>query len=122
MVAEAKTILVVDDDPQVLDLMAEILSDEGYRVLRASDGRRAMTTIRQEAVDLMVTDLIMPEQEGVETITQLKREYPSVRVIAISGAAEGAYLKLAELLGANAVLRKPFAPAELVSRIRSVLS
>ncbi|MBI1788995.1 MAG: response regulator [Acidobacteria bacterium] len=117
-----KSILVVDDDPQVLSLMADILSDAGYRVLEARDGRHAMAAIRKGPVDVMVTDLIMPEQEGVETITQLKKEYPGIRIVAISGAAEGAYLKLAELLGAHAVLRKPFAPGQLLDQIAKVLA
>lgn len=102
--------------------MADILSDAGYRVLEARDGRHAMAAIRKGPVDVMVTDLIMPEQEGVETITQLKKEYPGIRIVAISGAAEGAYLKLAELLGAHAVLRKPFAPGQLLDQIAKVLA
>ena len=116
-----RSVLIVDDDPQVLRLLRKALSKAGYYVAEASDGRSAMNRIRQCEVDVMVTDLVMPGQEGMETITQLRREFPQVKIVAISGAANGRYLRICELLGANAVLQKPFQPKMLVDAIESLL-
>jgi DNA-binding NarL/FixJ family response regulator len=80
-----------------------------------------MKLFREHPSDLMITDLIMPDQEGVETITKLRREYPRLKIIAISGAFGGRYLRVAELLGADTVLQKPFTPQVLLDTVRKLL-
>ena len=116
-----RNVLVVDDDPQVLKLVSKILTSAGYRVMEASNGRRALEVVGESQVDLILTDLIMPEQEGVETIAKVRKDHPAVRIIAMSGAAGSPYLRVAELMGAEAVLQKPFGAEELLQIVQKVL-
>lgn len=115
------SVLIVDDDPQILDLLASFLVRFGYRVRLAPDGRQAVECMQEEPADLCVTDLVMPEREGVETIQQIRRDFPATKIIAMSGAAGGSYLRVAELLGADAVLSKPFDLQRLLETIRLLL-
>jgi PAS domain S-box-containing protein len=115
-------ILVVDDDDAVCGFLQETLSGAAYEVLTARDGRAAMQLAADREFDLVLMDLVMPGQEGLETIGQLRRDHPSVRIVAISGAFEGVYLKTAELLGADAALRKPVEPGELLRVVRELLT
>ena len=117
----AASVLIVDDDPAILKLLSSVLGAAGYEVAEASDGRQAMKLFRERPSDLMITDLIMPDQEGVETITKLRRDYPRLKIIAISGAIGGRYLRVAELLGADTVLQKPFTPQVLLDTVRKLL-
>ena len=118
--ASAK-ILVVDDDVQELSFLVTLLEAEGYRVLQASNGKEARAICMQSLPDLVITDLVMPEQEGLETIHAICREWPHLPVIAVSGALGGAYLELASKMGADAVLRKPFQPCEVLSQVRHLI-
>lgn len=118
----APSILVVDDDAMVRDLLCLMLAGHGYEVTPASGGQEALHYCRSHAVDLMITDLCMPSGEGLETIRQLRREQPAVRVMAISGAFRGEFLKFAEKFGARAVLRKPIGRVELLEKVRAVLA
>jgi PAS domain S-box-containing protein len=115
-------ILVVDDDDAVRGLLQQILADAGYDVQSARDGREGMRMVARQPFDLVLTDLIMPDQEGLETIRGLQRNYPSIRIVAISGAMDAVYLKTAELLGAHAALRKPIDGEELLRTVREVLA
>ncbi len=115
------SLLIVDDDCQVLDLLANYLTRCGYHVRLAQDGHQALDRMRQEPADLCLTDLVMPEREGVETIQEIRREFPGTKIIAMSGAAGGSYLRVAELLGAHAILPKPFDLQRLLDTIRSLL-
>lgn len=115
------SLLIVDDDRQVLDLLANYLTRFGYRVRLAQNGHEALDRMRQEQADLCLTDLVMPEREGVETIQEIRREFPATKIIAMSGAAGGSYLRVAELLGAHAILAKPFDLQRLLDTIRSLL-
>ncbi len=83
-------ILVVDDDPQVLEVVGEMLRLEGYDVATAADGREAVAKFRSQAFDLVITDLIMPEKEGLETIAEMKSLRKAVPVIAMSAAVASA--------------------------------
>jgi CheY-like chemotaxis protein len=103
-------ILIVDDDVQVRSFLAALLEAEGYTVLQASDGREVQALCDQDDIDLVITDLVMPEQEGLETIHVIRHRWPKLPIIAVSGAFGGAYLDLAKKLGAAAVIRKPFQP------------
>jgi CheY-like chemotaxis protein len=112
--------LVIDDDQLVRYTLSKILHRNGYEVVTASDGMRAMAVFREERPDVVITDIIMPEQEGIETILKIRRERPEVKIIAISGGARNRnvdYLRMAETFGANAVISKPFEAEELLSRL-----
>jgi CheY-like chemotaxis protein len=81
-------VLVVDDEPGIRDLIRQYLEVAGYEVLEAEDGRKAVGLAKTHCVDLMITDLVMPEQEGIETIRLLNREQPGLKIIAMSGASD----------------------------------
>jgi len=115
------SILVVDDDAAIRELMAELLSGQGFTVHQADNGRRAMEAVEREAVDLVITDLIMPEQEGLQTIRQLRQKYPHIRVIATSGYLGADHLQHASVFGACATLRKPFPLDSLLRTVEKVL-
>jgi DNA-binding response OmpR family regulator len=114
-------ILVIDDDDLICCTLARILSTQGHEVATASDGRRGMAAFRRVPPDLVITDIIMPEQEGIETIRQMRRERPQTKIVAISGAAgpDGFdILAMARRLGADDVLAKPFGAAELLGSVQ----
>ena len=114
------SILVADDETAIKELVREMLESSGYKVYTASDGREVITCLRENPVDLLITDLVMPEQEGVETICQARQMLPELKVIAISGGAT-LYLKIARLLGATATLQKPFSMDALISTVERLL-
>jgi CheY-like chemotaxis protein len=118
-------ILVIDDDAIVRQTLTTVLEDGGYEVFMADDGLRGMTAFRSGRPDLVITDIIMPEQEGLQTITEIRRERPDAKIIAISGGGRIAntdFLKMAKALGAMAAIPKPFDPDELVSVVRACLA
>lgn len=114
-------ILVVDDDAGVREVIRSMLESAGYDVLAAENGREAMKILKDARVDLILTDLVMPEQEGIETIKTLRREYPDLKVIAMSGAFGGDYLRIASYLGAHGTLPKPIQMQSLLMLIRQTL-
>jgi CheY-like chemotaxis protein len=114
-------ILVVDDEDEVRLSLRRMLESAGYEVLEASDGQEAMKVCRSRPLDLVITDIFMPGQEGMETIQALRREFPSVKIIAITGKASEVYLKTARLLGAQATLQKPLRLDPLLEAVRAVL-
>jgi len=115
-------ILVVDDEPAVRGFLRAVLEQGGYEVIEAADGGRALRQVTAGHVDLVITDIIMPEHEGIETIRALRREVPSVGIIAISGASQGQYLKMAQMLGADAILSKPVSGELLLAMVAQVLN
>ena len=117
-------ILVVDDDYQIRDILRRAFELEGYIVDEAANGKIAMRLQRQNPADLVITDLIMPEQEGLETIGGLKREFPGVKIIAVSGGGRMApetYLPTARELGADRIFAKPFSVRELIETVEELL-
>ncbi len=78
-------ILIIDDDLQIREMMEQMLQKEGYETIGASDGQIAMKLCRENPADVVITDIIMPEKEGIETIVELKREFPGIKIIAMSG-------------------------------------
>jgi CheY-like chemotaxis protein len=111
-------ILVIDDDHLVRYALSKILSSNGYEVVTASDGKRGMTVLRDEHPEVVITDIIMPEQEGIDTIIQIRRERPGAKIIAISGGGRIRnidFLEMAQSLGADEVLAKPFEAEKLFS-------
>lgn len=115
-------VLIVDDDPGVRDVIRSMLEAAGYSVLLAENGRDAMRLLKTEQADLILTDLVMPEQEGIETIKALRRDYPHLKVIAMSGAFGGDYLRIAAYLGAHATLAKPIRMEALLRLLEDTLS
>ena len=114
-------ILVVDDEADVRRFLRLVLEDGGYEVIEAADGKQALRQVREAPMDLVITDLVMPEQEGIETIQALQREVPGVAIIAISGAFGGHFLEVAQMMGANAVLSKPVGAELLLTTVTAVL-
>lgn len=119
------TVLVVDDDPRLLQLMSEAFTRGGFRTFSANNGRVAMQILRAAAPDLLVTDIVMPEMEGLATIREAKQLMPDLQVIAITGGGEygrdRTYLRWAEHLGADEVLAKPFKCSSLLTAARLLL-
>jgi len=114
-------ILFVDDDAAVALFASQVLRRAGFEVLVAGNGDVALTTTEAEHPDLVITDLVMPGREGLETIMMLRQLHPSLPVIAISGAFDGHFLKPALMLGARAALPKPFSEEGLLNAVRAVL-
>ena len=114
-------IIVADDDESVRRFLSCVLSDAGYEVSAVPDGRVAVRLVETEAIDLLITDLVMPEQEGIETICQLAARWPDLPIIAISGAFGGGMLPAAFFLGAAATLQKPVALRDLLFTVGQVL-
>ena len=114
-------VLVVDDDLAVREFLAFLLEQEGYDVEQAGDGRAAIALVKASPVDLLITDLVMPEIEGLETIQTLRKLQPELLIIAISGYQDGRFLSIASKLGSSATLAKPVAPSEFLETVRNVL-
>ena len=117
-------ILLVDDDEQFRSMLSESLRRAGYEVTEARDGSEGIRLYRDHPTDLIITDLIMPEKEGLETIQEYRMDYPEAKIIAISGGSRNAsfdYLKMAKALGAQRVVAKPFPRQEILDAVTQVL-
>jgi CheY-like chemotaxis protein len=117
-------ILVVDDDEGFRWVLCQTLLSAGHEVLGAGDGREAVTLCRQQPVDLVVTDLVMPEKEGIETILEVRQIQPDLKIIAMSGGGHIFWtdcLQFARDLGANRTLAKPFTAQEVIETVASLL-
>lgn len=120
-----KRILVIDDDDQLRLMIRLMLERSSYEVVDAPNGKVGIELYRSDPVDLVITDIFMPEKEGLETIRELCREYPDVKIIAISGGSpktEGfSSLQFAKGFGALRTLSKPFFREELLKLVRELL-
>lgn len=119
------SILVVDDEAPIRELLTEILDGRGFHVREASNGKRAVQHIaenRESPVDLVIMDLAMPEKEGLETIREILRDFPEVKIIAISGYRSGDFLHHAALFGARATIKKPFSIDGVLKTVANVLA
>jgi CheY-like chemotaxis protein len=114
-------ILIADDEPQVLKLFTRLLTRGGYDVTAVQSGSDAEKVLEQEAIDLLVLDLSMPEPDGFDMLKTLKRKRPGLRILVISGYLQGALLHAAEILGATASLDKRKAPQLLLKTVDSLL-
>jgi CheY-like chemotaxis protein len=114
-------ILVADDEAAVRRFVRTVLEGSGYQVIEAANGEQALKRVLAERVDLAILDLVMPNQEGIETIQNLRREARNTAIIAISGAFNGQFLRTAQLLGADAALNKPVSPDLLLAKVAEVL-
>jgi CheY-like chemotaxis protein len=115
-------ILIIDDDESMRYLLRQMLEPEGYTVFEAADGAAGLRLVRQERPELVMTDIFMPEQDGLETILMLKREFPTVKIVVMSaGGRYGmlSYLEMARKLGADLVLKKPFTKEALLAILQN---
>jgi len=116
-------ILVIDDDVLVRQSVRHALEHAGHSVIEAEDGTCALAMANEHAVDLILTDLLMPRCDGVETILGIRKAHPQMKILAMSGSLnQRHYLDLASKLGADAVLAKPFRPTQLREAITRLLS
>ena len=117
-------ILVIDDELPVRMLLRQILEGEGYEVREANDGEEGMHALYEAPADLVITDIFMPNQEGIETIRIVRQQFPQIKLLAISG---GGVRKMMDVLpaakqfGAHLTLMKPFTPGELLNAVTAVL-
>jgi len=122
---QGRTVLVVDDDADLLRLITAAFTRAGFKTYSARNGRLAVQLVRALKPDLMVTDIVMPEKEGIATIIEAKAAAPDTAVIAISGGGAygrtGNFLQWAEELGADEVMAKPFPMSQLLTAARVVL-
>ena len=113
------TILVIDDEEIVRVLLRSTLEAAGYQVTEAANGRQGLELYRQEPTDLVITDIVMPEMNGLDLLLELTREFLQAKVIAITGAGEKQnVLDVAKLLGARQTFQKPFSMPDLLSAVR----
>ena len=115
------TVLLVDDEALVRQSLDAGLRLNGYEVLHAGDGDEALDVLSSTPVDVVVTDLAMPRREGLETIVEIRRRFPRVKVIALSGVFGSFYLGMARQLGADAALAKPVRTELLRRTVNDVL-
>ncbi|MGE5406796.1 MAG: response regulator [Methanosarcina sp.] len=117
-------ILLVEDDNELREMLKVSLVRHKFTVIDSANGRDAIVHFKPSIVDLIVTDLIMPEEDGLKVIMKIRELKPSVKIIAISGggkAGPGSYLNLAKVLGADAVFSKPFSINDLIAKIYELL-
>jgi CheY-like chemotaxis protein len=122
--SKAPTVLVVDDEMEPRATLSRLLQRAGYEVVTAANGVEALSMARFVATDLVITDILMPEKEGLETIVELRRLYPRLPLIAVSGGgvvSPKSYLTLAKRLGADRTLAKPFNFEQLLTAVRELL-
>lgn len=118
-------ILIIDDEPAIRDLLVEVFRDAGFEVAWAESGIDGVRLCGEQKPDLVVTDMLMPGKDGVETILELRRSAPGLPVIAISGGSARSpidLLAMARRFGAVRVYRKPFDPFQLLADAKTVLS
>jgi two-component system chemotaxis response regulator CheY len=118
-------ILVIDDDKHIRDLLRRVLETASYKVIDAPDGRAAMRMWRETPADLIITDILMPEQDGLEFIRELRREAPTAKIIALSGGSARMHLdtlSIAKQFGAIGTLNKPFEIDDLLKTVKSALT
>ena len=119
-----RRILIIDDDHQILLMIKKMLERAGFEVDLASNGNEGIELIKKVSVDLVITDIIMPEKEGLETIREMKRLCPDLKIIAMSGGGKVSadnYLNTAKIFGASKIMAKPFSQKQMVSAVQDLL-
>jgi DNA-binding NtrC family response regulator len=118
-------IVVIDDQEPIRRIVRRALQSEGHEVLEASDGELGMALLEQGPVDVVITDIFMPGMDGIQALREIRKRFPAVKVIAMSGGDSTGLLDLrkdAELLGALKSIQKPFNAREMVELVRTVLA
>ncbi|MDB5431761.1 MAG: hypothetical protein JWP35_2877 [Caulobacter sp.] len=117
------SILLVDDDAPFRGAISRALRNAGYEVAEAIDGAQALSSLKARTPDILVSDIIMPNGDGIELISAVKRTFPTVRILAISGRGRLGSLDLlhmATMLGVDATLAKPFSPEQFLDVVRGL--
>ena len=117
------SILIVDDEPGIRELLSMILESAGHSVIVAEDGLEAPKVMASREINVVITDLLMPERDGLEFITEIRTKYPKVKIVAMSGGghiARDSYLRIAKNFGAHHLLEKPFSQAGVLAAIEIV--
>ena len=117
-------ILIIDDDHHILLMIKKMLERAGFEVELASNGNEGLELFKRLQVDLVITDIIMPEKEGLETIREMKRLRADLKIIAMSGGGKVSsdnYLNMAKIFGASRIISKPFSQKQMVSAVQELL-
>ena len=120
-----RKVLIIDDEPYILLMLKKMLEKAGYEVDLASNGQQGMELFEKDKADLVITDIIMPDKEGLEIILEMKKRRPDLKIIAISGGGRispESYLECATHFGASRVFQKPFKQKELVSAVNELIA
>ncbi len=118
-------IMLVDDDPQMLRLLSDVIDLDGHQAILAEDGEVALNYFKEQTPDMVITDILMPNKEGLEFISEVRELHPELKIIAYSGGGSTdpeSYLEFASGMGANRVFTKPMPLAELRAQIKQLLS
>jgi CheY-like chemotaxis protein len=115
-------ILVIDDDELLRRFVVALLERRAYSVQSTDSGEAGIKLAAEMDFDLVITDMVTPGMEGLETIQQIRRHKPAIKILAVSGAGKGDYLQRAERVGANAVLAKPFEPVEFLDVVARLIN
>jgi CheY-like chemotaxis protein len=118
-------ILIAEDDDQLREMLAQMLEQEEYEVVGSDNGEDAIRILRQSPFDLLITDIIMPQKDGTRLIMEIRKEFPNLQIIAISGGARHIDpqnpLLIAKKLGANLTFTKPFKLYDLLGAVRELV-
>lgn len=117
-------IMIIDDDPMIRKMLTQAFVSENYDVIDAPDGRTALRKFKTEDVDVVITDIIMPDMEGIETIRELRKIRPDAKIIAFSGGGSlspDGYLRIASSMGAQYTFQKPISIKELSKAVKDLL-
>lgn len=119
-----KRILIIDDEPHILTMLERMLGSEKYEIETAANGAEGIWKFKSKGADLVITDIIMPDKEGLETIREMRKMAPDLKIIAMSGGGKVSadnYLPMAEKFGAASILAKPFTKKEMVAAVERLL-
>ena len=120
------SVLIVDDEEAIRRLIRNTLEQAGYHVYEAADGKEGLSRYRQTPADLVIMDILMPDQDGLESILTLRREFPKARIMAITGGSDMIgilnFLDVARMLGACRTLQKPFEMQQLLDAVQSEIA
>jgi len=123
MEARQPSVLVIDDDEAMREYVCFILKKAGFLVMAASNGVEGLSLVKEQVPDVIITDLIMPEKEGLETIREIRELHPQCGIIAMSGAANSiTYLAMADCLGAQIVMQKPLNREQVLGAVKTTLA
>ncbi len=114
-------LLIVEDESMVRDVLRERFQRDGFSVVEAGDGRSGLQLLRSEAIDLVITDIVMPETDGIELLVAIRESWPKMPVIVVSAPTNQLYLEVARRLGADEVLEKPLNLERLSAQVRRLL-
>jgi CheY-like chemotaxis protein len=122
-IAGMKRVLVIDDNPDLRLTLQALLEREGFRVSTAGDGEEGLRLQRAAPFDVVVTDIFMPGKEGIETIDEIRRQFPQTKIIVVTGGSSSGklnYAQIARQIGATKAFMKPFSPHDLVEAVRDL--